>query len=684
MKLDHRSIMKFAVLSLLPALVALAVPPLTVAAESPTHIEQADQIFSVQGDAGYRFVDVKDNPAFLGPYDPLKNSPVFDLGLLYLTPSFGMATVEAGFLGADSWNANLGYNHGADVAVTVNGQKTYRAQNHLGVPPDTKAPQAAMTVITDDQALGKDNFTTRQDTSVALRVRVPGYPAHVRANGRISTLRGDQELIYFGRSCGTSGPAAGCHIDSKKRALDQETKEYLLGADVHLGPVDLAYSHAATTFRDLASDPTDPYGTMNKPPTYTTFLPAGSYPHNVNPDVKSFTDLVKLNTNLTNRMVLAMTYERTENKNEDEDITRGNQRVGANLSYTISPALFLVARYNYDEEKTLHISAAAEKERIHINEYHAGTYVQSHRHAVRPWQKAHTEEIVLRYAPVSRWDISATVRQRNLEREEVYLEDENGQFPEKAEKSSTTHAGLSTNFRVTPGLKLDALLGYEWTSTPAYAVDTTNLLRYSLGAVWTPAPILTLQAFIHGFHGKNDDAESLQESYLKIESWYPGFERTVDGKNYTLMAALTPEKTLTFTAAYSLTDNDIEQDMLFGSAATNNTANAYISRDTDWVGRAQVLNLRAAWGATSRLTVTAEGMWMDGTEYYEPDFAKSADLKEFGTVDLTKLLASLKAEYSFTEQFGLTLSGFWATFNSNDDAEDGRVVGGYATVVVKL
>jgi hypothetical protein len=229
------------------------------------------------------------------------------------------------------------------------------------------------------------------------------------------------------------------------------------------------------------------------------------------------------------------------------------------------------------------------------------------------------------------------------------------------------------------GFDLDGLVAQEWTADPFYATETTRLTRYGLGATWTPAPVFSLRLGYAGNHGLNDDAAALERGYAKLATLDEGFSRKVTGNAVNLLASFTPAPAFTLTAAYSWSDNGIEQDMRFGTPSAGNLS--YVSENTNWSGRTQVANLRAIWAATSILRLTGEGLWVNGRESYEPDFAADADLEEFGTEESTKIYTTLGAEISLTKTLGLSLTGFWTAYDDKqDDKGDGHAMGLLATI----
>lgn len=646
--------------------------------QAPVRLE--DRMFAAHLQAGYTGASVEDNRTFLEPYDPLESSLVLGLDLLYVKPSFGALSLETGFRGSDDWDAALGYDHAAAFGVDIETRKFTHARAHNELPAayDVLAVPSIPPIIFKGDSQDKNPGTvyadTLSETRVGLKVRTPGYPAHLSASGRVYRNQGSQQMVYFFRSCSTSV----CHVKSQTRALDQETQEYTLGADAHTGPVDISYKRTFLTFRDKADDPVDTFGGFFYLPGQSSM--PGDYRHEVNPDLRSFKDELKVNSNLANRGVVSLAYARQEQENEESGITRGNQHAAFEGTYLLRSQLFAVARLTYDEERTLELSKEARATRVNNNNLHIKGG-QSHIHAMEPASDSWAGEVGLRFVPQSGAKFLLRAGYGSRKRSSVVYKSGND-WDYDPLLSKTTHAALDGSWRFGRSFDLDGTVAQEWTADPAFATEATSLTRYGLGATWTPDTVFSLRLGYAGYLGTNDDEAALERAYAKLQKLDEGFSRKVTGNAVNLLASYTPAPAFTLTAAYSWSDNGIEQDMRFGTPSGGKLS--YVSPDTTWSGRTQVANLRAIWAATSRLKLTGEGIWVSGTESYDPNFAADADLEQLSTKELTKLYAALGGEVSVTKAVGLTIKGFWTAFDDQQDEKgDGHALGILAAVDVR-
>lgn len=650
-------------------------PPAAAAAEpAPPEPTVEEHLHTTRVLAGYRFADADADRAFLQPYDDLTSGPVVGFDLLYLKPSFGMLTVEAGLRGADDWEADLDYGHAADLDLRVLTQKFTHAREHRPPAAEYEVPTTIVTAtgITHGEFLGGgedanpgDEYAdTLYNTQASFKVRAPGYPAHFKVSGRVFEHKGSAQMTYFFRSCSTEF----CHVNSRTRPLDEVTQEYHLGVDAHAGPVDISYDRAFLTYRDRAKDPVDAIGNMSYPGGF----PAGDYPHDTNPDLRSFQDTVRLNSNLSNRAVLSLAYVRREQENETSGITRGTQRGALEASHLLGGGLFAVAHLDYEQERTLELSDEAAALRVKNNEWHVSGK-QTYQHALKPEYDRWGGDLGLRYAPRAGALFHLRGGYRVNDRSALVLKD-GASWDDGPQRSATTLAALDGRWLFGRGVSVDGTVAEEWTKDPAYAIENTSFTRYGLGATWAPAPSVSLRLGYAGYRGKNDEPEALEKAYAKQYDLDEDFSRETDGNTVSVLAAYTPAPALTLTLAYSYADSGIEQDMRFGSPGDLKLSS--VSPDTTWAGRTQIANLHTAWSATKRLKLTAEGVWVSGRESYDPNFAKDADLEDLSFEEVTKWYGALGAETALTKAVRMTLTGFWTRFETTqEEGGDGRAIG---------
>jgi hypothetical protein len=640
---------------ILAALMLLLTPAAPVLADG-TEADSSE--FSATVEVGGIYAESEGNRTFIFPYDPLDSSAVFFLDILNLKPGGRSFSFDSSFRSSEDWKADLRYDHGAIFSIGVGAQEFTHVQPHQEFAPGFESPAppfGSVHVEPADMNPGENYNSSIREHTADFKVRIPSYPAHIRGSGRVYTREGPHQMKYFYRSCSTHV----CHTNSKTRDLDQETQEYNIGFDSHLGPVDFVYNRNMMTFTDKADDPVDFFGdfVMGRPV-------AGDYPHHTNPDIESYADEFKLNTNLTNKTVLALNYSDGERKNETSEITVDQRHFVADLSYTMSARHFFAARYLYDDRKTAEISEDASAVREALEQ------------AEEPGRRENSGEITYRFRPRSGVNIHSHVQYREITRDEYEVSN----LPEK---TTVTTADIDGHFQVSPSLDLEAELARDWTADPAYATDFTDRWRYALGATWAPAPVFSLLARYTGFTGTNDDAAALERGYYDPETLEENFERNSTGHNFLALGTWVPAAKLTFVLSYNYSRNDIDQDQILGTASYPDLS--FRSDDNPFESLYQIGRLEAIWAATKQLRLTCGGMVIAGEETWEPEVdgrpELTAGLSDIALHEFTKYMLDAEASYDFSRSLELSLLGFYADYDDKtDDGGDGSGGGAMVTV----
>jgi hypothetical protein len=642
--------------TLLAALLLAA--PLTARADD-TQADGTETSASLE--VGGRYADTDGDRTFIRPYDPMDSNAIIDFDFLKLNPGGRSFEFEGSFRDDQDWSAGAEYSHGADFSIGIRAQEFFHIQDHKEYAPDFETPApgfGSVHVVGSDADPGKEYYSDFSEFTGEFKVRVPSYPAHVRGDARLYKKEGPNQLRYFSRNCATHI----CHSNSRTRDIDQETQEYNIGFDAHVGFVDVVYNRNFLSFEDKADDPMDFFG-----PFFLGRARPGMYPHHVNPESESYYDEIKLNTNLTNKAVLGLHYIGGESKNNDSDITEDNQRFVANLSYTPGSRHFFSARYIYANLETVDVSAEVAAAREAIGD------------AVEPGTKENAGEVTYRYHVGPGSDVHAHVRYTDIDRTET---DASG-LPEN---TTITTADIDGKFRVSRQLALEAELAKDWISDPAFATDFTSKWRYTLGATWSPAGAFNLLARYTGFTGENDDDAALQRAYYEPPTPLTDLKRESDGHNLLAVATWMPAETLTCVLSYNYSLNDIQQDMLVGTA--NSPTLTFLDEGSPFESMYQIAHLNFIWAATKQLNLTLGGMVIAGEETWDPestaDPSLAMGLSDAAHREFTKYMVDAEADFSLSDSLGLTLGAFYADYDDKvNDRGDGSGVGALATVTKK-
>ena len=146
-----------------------------------------------------------------------------------------------------------------------------------------------------------------QQSSVAVRGKLPNYPAHVNLSYWRLNRQGQKQLRYVDESCG------GCHKQSRSRTVDRVTEEFKGSVDAHLGPVDLIFEQLVRLFRNREDIPEDTF----EPHYYRTASPA-LLQHDEVPDARLLESTIKAHTSLAGGLNAAASFTYGTRKNQSD------------------------------------------------------------------------------------------------------------------------------------------------------------------------------------------------------------------------------------------------------------------------------------------------------------------------------------------------------------------------------
>ena len=302
--------------------------------------------------------------------------------------------------------------------------------------------------------------------------------------------------------------------------------------------------------------------------------------------------------------------------------------------------------------------------------------------AVEPGTKENAGEVTYRYHVGPGSDVHAHVRYTDIDRTET---DASG-LPEN---TTITTADIDGKFRVSRQLALEAELAKDWISDPAFATDFTSKWRYTLGATWSPAGAFNLLARYTGFTGENDDDAALQRAYYEPPTPLTDLKRKSDGHNLLAVATWMPAETLTCVLSYNYSLNDIQQDMLVGTA--NSPTLTFLDEGSPFESMYQIAHLNFIWAATKQLSLTLGGMVIAGEETWDPeslaDPSLAMGLSDAAHREFAKYMVDAEADFSLSDSLGLTLGAFYADYddkvNDRGDGERRRCAGdGHQEMVI--
>lgn len=253
--------------------------------------------------------------------------------------------VELDYYNDSDWFGDLRYSYKDYFQSRLVARRLYHNLDNLTVfdfnplvsnftPPATYNSNGN-DVVREDALL--DDYGLKVDIDqVRLRFKTPNFPLHVYAEGEAVHRKGLQQLRFLGGSASSNGRKPGAPSTApdyasgrvrvtEPREIDQNSNEFALGTNAHLGPVELDLSHKVRKFENNVAAPTYDYevtsgGTVNSV-------------HHVIPELKATTNTVRIHTSHTGRIFASATYSKIDKSNEYSSAESSNSMAYGELSW---------------------------------------------------------------------------------------------------------------------------------------------------------------------------------------------------------------------------------------------------------------------------------------------------------------------------------------------------------------
>jgi len=205
------------------------------------------------------------------------------------------------------------------------------------IDPSTSSPGINIMDAGDDYGVQGSigNFT--------LRLKTPNFPFHIFVDASSIKRNGQQQQRFM------SGSAYFNDIvrASRGRDIDWRTYDIAVGANSHLGPVEIEFLHGEKRLYNKGDDAL--YDNYSSAGFGSIIRDAGMYPHNLVPDLEGSYNTFKIHTSYTGRLVASATFSNIKRENLYSDARADYFRGYGELTWMPAPRLTLFFNYRYTD-----------------------------------------------------------------------------------------------------------------------------------------------------------------------------------------------------------------------------------------------------------------------------------------------------------------------------------------------
>lgn len=391
-------------------------------------------------------------------------------------------------------------------------------------------------LLYNDSNVGDGYFVDFTSNLMSLRLKTPNFPFHTFLKHRFVKRDGKVEQRFL------LGDFENVTKASRSRNIDWRSNALTLGANSHLGPIEIEYAYERAEF-----DPKS--GNVlfdNYPPSTLFSQPGDVYPHNVVPETESSANSLKVHTSYTGGIVAAATLSNLNQKNNYSQTESTTWKGAVDVSWIPDPVISLFFKYRHrdvdmDNPDFVTLEGLANTLRYEVRQgisYDKDVFALS-----------------ARYRPLNRLSLVSTYEYSQIDKENV------DQWEVLGDRTAIHRINLAARAKPLDKLKLKAIYEYKYYDDPVYNTDPDNSNQLRLTATYLPVAWINLHLDYLLTVTERDDLRYLNNDPFGLVE---GGER--DGRRDRFLASLScmfsPKATVTAGWAYSRWD--FEQDLAYG------------------------------------------------------------------------------------------------------------------------
>ena len=614
---------------------------------------------------GYRWVSLDGNSK-AGEYDYLHSSAAGSLNLEW-DPLPHRFMLESYYLNEKDFFNDLDYAYKDIIIFNLNARGLFHNLDHYSFgtnppvtltpspPPGTPFPPGSPSPSFSDRDLGDDYGIESKMTRAFLRFKTPNFPFHLYAEARKVEKEGtiQQRFLqgYFRTSFDGGATLVGdLHKVSQSREIDWQTREIKVGADSHVGPVEVDYSHTEKRFEaggeTVLQDAYNGAWTGN-PPAAILLRPADTYPHNQVSDLKSSVDTVKLHTSHTGKLVGAGTYSTGDKKNTDSGARSEYWNAAGDVTYLPQKNLAVFVKYrHYDLDVT-------NPDTVTLTGTNFGTVnvYTNVRDSISSRKDVLTGTV--RYKPGKRWTLKGELAGRSIRRDV-------GTDWDVAHRTSEGSAKVGATYRVMNRVTLKGDYRYTNTDDPAYPKDPDTRNEAGISLTWIPTyKVNTLIS-----------ARAVREKRKELDAPLAGGKREAAYDQALVSVTVLSGQRSSLTASYAYLDNRIDQTLTYHDGTGASFLEPGLAPYDD-IAHSGSLVFTHAYSEVLYLTAEASRSYSRG-KFRNSGIANTSGIAEFSDLKVLEDAFGIGIEMQYNKRIG---SELWYRYREYDDKLDNTLDG---------
>jgi hypothetical protein len=594
---------------------------------------------------GGSFVQPEKNAGMAAKYDYLHSSGAGSVNIEW-DPLPHRFVLDSYYLNQKDYFADMDYSWKDVIVFNFLLRGAFHNLHHLDIGEDD--PVTALPSFDDRDPSALYGVGTSISRSF-LRFKAPDFPLHVYAEARQIDREGTVQQRFL--DVNNLFPPAKV---SDSRMLDTHGTEVTVGANSHLGPVELDYNHTQRKVEEKGDKVlSDPY-----------LIGTNEFSHNKIPELSASADSIKLHTSFTGRLVAAATYVNGDKKNKDSEAKADYSMAAGDVTWIPLNDLAVFVKYRHYEQDLDNPDTVITTIAAGQTTYHVRDSLSTTRDVITGTARYRATD---RLAFKAEYNVEAIDREVGLRGVDITAPPANiaasWNLPTETTKG-TLKAGAA--YRVSKRLLARADYSHLTVDNPAYETDPDKG-DYLKGTVtWTPARTVNVLIGYNGAREKRD----------LLDAPLAGGEREASRDQALGSVTFLLGKRSSATASYGYFKTKVEQGITY-----HDTAGAsLLERDVPYSDKAQTGSVALTHSPQDGVNIAleakrtyAKGSWRNSGSIANTDGI--ADLSDLEVVE-GEYTAELDVQY--TREVGYELR---YRLLETDDKLDNEMDGAVKTLV---
>jgi hypothetical protein len=254
-------------------------------------------------------------------------------GFLYKTAHLPQRIhLELDYFNDNEWYGDFRYSYLDYVQVRILPRRFHHNLDNLTVYDFSGPGDGSAEIEINDQ--GVEDYGLRLDIDqYRLRFKTPNFPLHIYGEGETVRRTGTQQARFLGGSAYFSELLRV----TETREIDQENQAIAIGANTHLGPIEIDLSRKTRKFESDIATPTYDYSGF------------GSSAHNVTPQLEATINTLKIHTSHSGRLFASATLAEIDKENDYSDAEAKNTMGQGEIFWLPTTYLALTTKYRHQK-----------------------------------------------------------------------------------------------------------------------------------------------------------------------------------------------------------------------------------------------------------------------------------------------------------------------------------------------